>query len=181
MFIAEATTAPPLWAVLAPFLLAILFLLASPLLTKLAKQIVRAEINADSQAAGQPVASQQEAEVIAAGQRASDPSRPSGAVVPAAVAPETIADYIEHAVDVTGYLPATLLPVSGVIFALTADRLNPAAVALLFLFVFIAVIGWLWILTTSSQNYASRTRGLSRAAWVILLANVFSVVVLVVS
>lgn len=172
MLAAESAKAPPLIAVLAPFLFSIAFLALSPLLTKRTKQNVQRQIDASSRATGDSTVVRTTA--------------PDGTVtettttVPAAVDPRTVADYIEQAVDAVQFLPTTLLPVAGAIFALSSNIAEGTALTVLIVVVIVSVFGDLWLATRGAESYASRKiLRLSLAAWAGIIANLIAIGLLV--
>jgi hypothetical protein len=174
---AEAASAPPLLALLAPFLLSTALLLAlSRLLTVRARRTVGDQIARDSAAQGQPI--------VAGSFRFTSQGQDGKPIeleiaLPAAVQPETIQDYVEHAADLVAFLPSTLLPVAGAIFALYSAISESVAVTVLLITIVAAVFGDIWVATRSAQNYASRKFfGFSIATWVGILANVVSIVLI---
>jgi hypothetical protein len=173
---AEAATAPPLLAVLAPFLLSIVFLALSPLLTLFGKQKVRGQILRDSAAAGQPIVNG-EFPLTEANRDGTTSVRQIA--VPAAVDPASIDDYVDYVIDLVGFVPTTLLPVAGAIFALFSDITQSTAVIVLLISIVVAIGGLLWIATRSAQDYASR-KGLrlSVASWMGIVANLISIVLI---
>jgi ABC-type multidrug transport system fused ATPase/permease subunit len=153
VLIAEATKAPSLIAVLAPFVLSIAFLVLSPLLTRRANQIVQRQINQSNKATGD-----------------------TAVTVPAAVDPKNISDYVEQAADAIQFLPLTLLPIAGVIFAISSNIAGGTALTVLTVLIVVLLAGDIWLTTTSAQNYASRKfLKLSIAAWAGVLVNGFSI------
>jgi hypothetical protein len=157
VLIAESAKTPPLIAVLAPFILSIVFLVLSPLFTKRAQQIVAAQIDRVNRATGA-----------------------TGETVPDAVDPKTISDYIEQAADVIQFLPVTLLPVAGVVFAVSSDITQGTALIVLLITVVALLVVDVWLTTVSAQTYAStKFLKLSLGVWAGVVANGACIVLLV--
>lgn len=139
-----------------PFVLAIAFILLSPLLSARAKKAIRGQIREDAAGFGR------------------NPDE-----YPAEVSIDTIGDYVDYAADSVQVLPLALLPVAGTAFAISREVVPEVALGLLAAIVLVSVVLDLWLLTRSPQDYNSRKiLRLSIASFAGLVANLASIAVL---
>lgn len=176
----QAADTPPLLAVLAPFILSIVFLVLSPLAARRATKNVQDQINVDSAKAGQAIVGDMfPIETI---DNADGTKTQRMATIPVALAPSTIGTYVEKAVDLAGFVPSTLLPVTGAIFALYADIGQGTVLTVLLISVIAAICGDLVIATTPAQNWTSKKPlRMSLAALAGIVANIASIVLIAVA
>jgi hypothetical protein len=138
----------------APFAAAIMFYAIAPLLGRQVKAAIR--------------------RVIASERKPGD--EPPG-TIPIYLAPESIEDYIDFAVDAVQVYPVFLLPIVGAIYAFSASTPAGLSVTLLLAAVVLAVGMNAWVTSSSPVDYVSRRwHGYSL---ITLIGMVFNAVALV--
>ena len=144
-------------ATTSPFIAGIVFLLIAPMLVTRVKKTVQAQITEDRDRLG-----------IA----------PKEAVQPH-LSPKVINDYIEYASDAIQIIPATLLPVVGVVFTLSNNGPSSWPLGLLLFVVLLALTLDVVVAISSPADYVSRKLfgHYSIAALVALVSNVLGLVI----
>lgn len=122
------------FALVAPFVAAILLYVIAPLLARQTKAVVR--------------------HAIAAGQRHVGEVREGD--VPYFLAVESINDYIEFAADAVQVFPVFLLPVVGAVYAFSSAVPAPVSVSLLLVAIVLAIGVNAWISAVPPADYVSR-------------------------
>lgn len=143
-----------------PILVAILFIVISPLLVARVKRTVQAQIAADREKLGIP----------------------QGSPVQPPLTPAVIGDYIDYAADAIQIFPVTLLPIIGAVFAVSKHAVSMWAVALI-CFVFVVALALeVYVLVMSTSDYVSRRfLRLSVVAWVALISNIIGLVIVLIT
>lgn len=147
-------------AATSPILVAILFIVISPLLVARVKRTVQAQISADAEKLGIP----------------------QGVTVQLPLTPTAIDDYIDYAADAIQILPVTLLPIIGAVFAVSKHTVSMWAFAFI-CFVFVVALALeVYILVTSTSDYVSRRfLRFSVVAWVALISNIIGLVIVLIT
>lgn len=143
-------------ATASPFIAAIVFILIAPMLAARVKKTVQAHITEDRDRLH-----------IA-----------PDVAVPPHLSPKVINDYIEYASDAIQIIPATLLPVVGVIFTVSNNGPSSWTLGLLLFIVLLALTLDVVVAISSPADYVSRrVCGYSIAALVALVSNVVGLIV----
>jgi hypothetical protein len=122
------------YALVAPFVAAILLYAVAPLLTMQAKAIVRY--------------------AIAAGRQHVSEVREGD--IPYYLAAESIYDYIEFTADVVQVFPVFLLPIVGAVYTFSSAVPTPVSVTLLFVAIVLAIGVSAWVTSVTPADYVSR-------------------------